>query len=436
MCIGENDCQFCCALTRAKQLNLLTILNSNYKWKDKTGAEAITCTVPYSIAQATKDKISFSDIAITVANGGLDDSNNIKYTYFTKDTASTVTAKINGIDITTIESTAISFVYSKDGSTYMTLAQLLDGDIYLDAGTYFVKAVVAETNNWAEAESSPKNFTVVAISPTTGTADWQGSPFDNSSGTTLYYQNLLALNIGNTTVKYVDEARGISLDVAIKTAADTYSATINGKFKGPSTVYTVSVQSNDPNFTNFEFNTTVPLKVIAAIGGPVTQSYTDEEYEAENVAFGTIEAAVGKAVSGNTVWVVADNTGYVQIKTNVSVGSGVTLLLPYGAGSGDRNTGGKATIHFDGAHYYSKLTAGIISGTNGEAVFTRNTLVKIGTGVNLTIEAGATLEIAGEITGSAGGHKAGYTQGKYAELQLEGTASVEVNGTANITGFL
>ena len=39
------------------------------------------------------------------------------------------------------------------------------------------------------------------------------------------------------------------------------------------------------------------------------------------------------------------NTGYVKITTSIEIKSGVTLLLPYGTGSGDRNTGGAATIH-------------------------------------------------------------------------------------------
>ena len=130
------------------------------------------------------------------------------------------------------------------------------------------------------------------------------------------------------------------------------------------------------------------------------------------------------------------NTGYVKITTNCEVKGGVTLLLPYGSGSGDRNTSGKATIHRgSGNNYYSGSILGIIY-DNGVATFTRNTLVKIANGVKLTIEANATLEIAGELTGSAGGNKAGHTAGKYAELQLEGTASVEVSGTANITGFV
>ena len=126
----------------------------------------------------------------------------------------------------------------------------------------------------------------------------------------------------------------------------------------------------------------------------------------------------------------------MKITTNCEVKGGVTLLLPYGSGSGDRNTSGKATIHRgSGNNYYSGSIFGIIY-DNGVATFTRNTLVKIANGVKLTIEANATLEIAGELTGSAGGNKAGHTAGKYAELQLEGTASVEVSGTANITGFV
>ena len=79
---------------------------------------------------------------------------------------------------------------------------------------------------------------------------------------------------------------------------------------------------------------------------------------------------------------------------------------------------------------------GFISGDGAVATPICNTLVVIADGVRLLVNSGGTLEIAGELTGSAGGTKAGYTQGKYAELQLEGSASVEINGTANITGYI
>ena len=139
------------------------------------------------------------------------------------------------------------------------------------------------------------------------------------------------------------------------------------------------------------------------------------------------------------VFYISYNTGYVKITTNCTVGSGVTLVLPYGTGSGDRNTGGAATIHYvgtDGKHHYSEIMLGFISGDGAVATPICNTLVVIADGVRLLVNSGGTLEIAGELTGSAGGTKAGYTQGKYAELQLEGSASVEINGTANITGYI
>ena len=113
-------------------------------------------------------------------------------------------------------------------------------------------------------------------------------------------------------------------------------------------------------------------------------------------------------------------------------------MLPYGSGSSDRNADGKPSIHFnndEGKAYYGGSAFGFIY-DNGTATYVRNTLVTICDKVTLNVASGGTLEVSGELSAGAGGQQAGHTAGKYAELQLLGTAKVTVSGTAKITGFI
>ena len=134
------------------------------------------------------------------------------------------------------------------------------------------------------------------------------------------------------------------------------------------------------------------------------------------------------------------NTGYVQIKGNLkadgtydkllTIPSGVTLLLPYGNTSSDKNSSGEATLITSSSYQENSTT--VLSNRNPDNY--RKTLVILDAGVALTVN--GTLEISGEISGGGGGYMSGHTGGKYASLTMSNGSSIYINGTAKVYGFI
>jgi len=120
------------------------------------------------------------------------------------------------------------------------------------------------------------------------------------------------------------------------------------------------------------------------------------------------------------------NTGYVQIKgdlqadgtydKSVTIGSGVTLLIPYEDGVRNPDTG-EAEL------------------TTYTAPTTTN-LVKLTSGVTLTISQNAVLEIGGQRYAGGANTEAGSTAGNTAVLELENSASIVCSGSINLFGFI
>ena len=120
------------------------------------------------------------------------------------------------------------------------------------------------------------------------------------------------------------------------------------------------------------------------------------------------------------------NTGYVQIKgdlqadgtydKSVTVGSGVTLLIPYADGVRNPNTG-EAELTT-----YTKPTT-----TN---------LVTLTPGVTLMISQNAVLEIGGQRYAGGANTEAGSTAGNTAVLELGSGASIICSGSINLFGFI
>ena len=120
------------------------------------------------------------------------------------------------------------------------------------------------------------------------------------------------------------------------------------------------------------------------------------------------------------------NTGYVQIKgylkadgtydKTVTIGSGVTLLIPYEDGKRNPSTG-EAELTT-----YTKPTT-----TN---------LVTLTSGVTLTISQNAILEIGGQRFAGQANSEAGSTAGNTAVLELDSGASIICSGAINLFGFI
>ena len=140
----------------------LTLADSvNYEWIGESG---VTAAVSYSIA-----KLVFTDL--TVYNGGKSvaygDSINL---------VASVSVDLVGVDV----SAFITYLYSVDGNVWYASASALAEALEvekLNTGTYFVKTVIAQTDNW-ESYERVDSFTVtkkLLIPPTPITLTYNGT---------------------------------------------------------------------------------------------------------------------------------------------------------------------------------------------------------------------------------------------------------------------
>ena len=360
--------------------------SKNYKWAT-TDAATVTFT-----AKITKLTVSFTG-ATTVDKSS--------WTY----TEAEGTATVAPVDADSLALGATAqLLYSYNGGAFVAYDQLSKTNGKLNAGTYAVKSVVPATVNWDAVETATVTFTVNKATPNSITVDWGNSPKTDG----LYYQNLLTLS--NVQFQY---------NTVNVPSTYTYGISTEG-FKGADTVYVFSVVPKDSvNFAETSFEIDVPLKTVATMGHNGT-------------GYGTIEAALNAANSGQVVWVVADSTGNVKILENVTVKSDVTLRLPHGSGSGDYNSNNKSTLNYDNHGLDAPAE------TNPSAY--RMTYVILSNGVTLTVASGGKVDISGELSG--GGYSttyqeyAGHTARYYALLELESNAVIDIYGSVNTPGYI
>ena len=157
------------------------------------------------------------------------------------------------------------------------------------------------------------------------------------------------------------------------------------------------------------------------------------------------------------------NTGYVQIRTDCSVGAGVTLILPYLDGTNSIGSDGSITAVYHNsdssntaAAERNPLLADALSkhqkkcdlGCSASPCIHEKcsfctdsgcglciTKVIIHSGTKLQIY--GTMIISGELDGGGAGlNYTGATSGYYAEVVLEPGATLEVDGTLHVPGFI
>ena len=193
-------------------------------------------------------------------------------------------------------------------------------------------------------------------------------------------------------------------------SSDNYNTTLAGSAGKDFTFYLVAYFAKESTDTSVFGNAT----------------YVDST----RVYYASIEKAL-KDGAGRTVWVMpisaVDANNPITITENCEIQSTTTLILPYGLGA--KNDGYKATLVSDEAGTYSST-----------AQLNRTTLVRIATGVTLTVN--GHLEIAGEISAGGGATDyAAHTARDYAELQLGANAKVKVpststSATIKVFGFI
>ena len=250
-----------------------------------------------------------------------------------------------------------------------------------NAGTYYVKANVPETDNYYGDETEAISFTIAKATPTVVWPEYNNTNYEDRFNPETDYSNSPSTN--GTFV--FDEI--------------TYSNT----FSGTITIKVTFKPSDSNNYSELTNTITVTMSPVAYIG---------------STNYGTVEKALNAAVSGNTVYVIIGTNPI--IKANCYIKSGVTLALPYeGTTTLDRN-GSAAT--------FGDETASLVASN-------MKTNLTIKEGITLTIESGGTFTIGG-ILGHAGIGISAQTSGSYCQITLEANAKIASEGTINCFGFI
>ena len=305
--------------------------------------------------------------------------------------------------VTATPSTAVvKIYYSADGGT--TWSETVPTQV----GNYQAQAVIAGTTNYSGAESVVKSFSIGRATPT-----WSDIFTGNK-----FYQSLL----GDEVKKLVAKNGSTTVDGTF-TFTSSFSATA-----GASTITVTFTPDNQTNYAP----TTVPYNITLVAVAMLN-----------NVSYGTFESALKVANDAGSGTVLAlpydkDLAAKNQYPTiigenvngnmELTIRSGVTLLLPYA--SADGTTGQNTytdglidvTMHYDN----SCANHGASYNITDDNAFCRDyCFVKVIIADGVTIHNRGTLEIAGQLSGGAGSNKfAGYTAGLHARLILGSGATI------------
>ena len=265
-------------------------------------------------------------------------------------------------------------------------------------GTYYVTAVVAGAANYNGVESTPVAFNINPASPTLG---------GYSAVESFVYENTVILD---TTPLYATYG-GVSVTGSFEYGAVNFV---------PSASYVELTFT--PDNTTLYAKTTIkvymPLKTVAKINN--------------SVAYGSIESALKAATTGDVVWVMTkDVAGEIVIREDVTVKSGVTLLLPFATDNSGRNTiDSNKKINFE----LSGSTSVTPNPNSEEYCMTKVVLAE---GKKIIVN--GTLELSAQLSGGAqGATYAGVAGGKHARLYLSANSKIEANSGSTIycAGFI
>ncbi len=259
-----------------------------------------------------------------------------------------------------------------------------------NVGSYYVKAVVADTENYQGAETEAIGFAIQKA-----TVTLTAPVYDTD---VIYYENQVNVATAYKTAP---------------TAIDNWGNVVNGTF-----TYSIALGQA---ITSGKVNVSVTFTLSDSANYALSTDSLTASINVKTVAYidstnyGSVESALKNAVSGNAIWVTAGLTDAV-IAQSCTIPSGVTLNIPHTAGA--MNSNGTAT-----------LTTTNLSGMSCK------TNITLSAGVVLTNK--GTLKIAGELSGGTGGGAyAGHTAGAYAKLTLDTNAQIVNTGTINCFGII
>ncbi len=368
----------------------LRLVDGNYKWSD--GSLVFDREVKYNIIKNEKnDWTAGATITGWVynPNGG---------------SAPTATATFG----------SPSIMYKEKGADNTTYTAVLP----VNAGAYVAKFTVADTDNYNGLEKTV-DFVISQATPMLN-----APVYDMTS---IYYEN--NINVETLYTQAPSVAGNIEGNITFaKAVLETTNVDASKAYER--VAFNVTFTPTDSR--NYQVTTAsayINLYKVAFIG---------------NTYYGSIENAAAKAVSGDNIIVIPDNSGNVTIASDMLINSGVTLTLPHlsTAGEIEANTTGVATLNaWNGADlsiYVSGFTC-------------LNLTTKVVVKQNVVITNNGTIVISGELSGgSAAGVRpefannpeykangiAGNTARNYAKIVLQSGAKIISNGIINCTGYI
>ena len=377
-------------------------------------------TVNYPAGDATQE-FTVLKKQLTVING-LSDTNTT-YGEYTEVPYNTVIGNIEtgGVKLQLVDGSSITpdITFTYNGNTHT-------GSIY-NAGTY----VITYSLPSAYADNYAMSTVTVTIMIDKAT------PILDTTVEGVYYENLITvgtLNWSNNTnsptfvtKKLLESGEYKTVITSVSgvfTMLDiTYSPTaVNGVISA-TFVYTFTpTGDNKDNFYSIieteGMTCSINLKAVAKINNSDTSAY------------GTIEKAITNASgsSKDVVWVVPDATGNVIIKENITVNSGITLLLPYLLNN--------VATRSDPVGV-AKASSSDVSAIKNTKTDYCTSIVTLAEGKKIMLTSGSTLEISGRIGGGSGGADySGATVWHYAELRMEANSRIESDGNIMVEGFI
>ena len=370
-----------------------------YKWFDQEETNlSTTCTF-------TVDSID-NDFNANVSIGDLLGEN---HSYENEEFTRLYDGSESIIDLTKFESltnygTPVVTYYSEANGVRTKLA---DGTYPKDAGSYVVVLSVAASQNYNafsyEIKLTISKLATVITVPTYNTAQYQKSA-------------------------EAAKDKGYNYSTAPKAMLESTGEEVFGTFvygdlefnhlSGAESTYVITFIPNDSSYAESTAIATINLIDIA---------YHLDTTSGAKEYYGTLEDALDTVTSGE-IWVYPNAKGAtinyaVTIDRDVTIASGVTLVMPYGTkASPVRNTDALCSM---GDTYANKEAT----------ISNRQTSVVVSSNVTLTVN--GTLEIAGALGGGGSQCRyAGQTYSSYAELYLEDNAHVNIYGVVKLTGFI
>lgn len=345
----------------------------SFVWAGEEGSAATEKTITYTIAKAN------------VTLSGLTMNN---WTY--NETASTPSVTI---DKSFSDAVTVGYEYFKADGTSMGTT------VPTSAGTYKVVATVAGTDNY-NGHSVEKEFSI-----NQATATWSTPTFTGEKNGKFYMNNF-----GYSTAGLTATHNGQTVSGTFAFGTPVFVAGTNASYID--LTFTPNDTTNYATVTK-RYNVTF---VTVAVNNTTGASY------------GSIEIALKEAVSGNTVQVKAHDPdlGPIYIRENVTVASGVTLILPYGVNGDGVNSisSDKITV--------SQSAASIASPASEELCH-----VKVIIAAGKTLTNNGTIQVAGQLSSGGGASPySGFTEGEHARLVLDADAELINNGTIYAAGFI